>query len=200
LSLPTKVWSAAPESAWAVAQDAREQIKWTPIQYFDNKVVCSLIEDKRPPGVFAEVRVLWQEVEPTNEGLISRAWIGVSSCAGIVQSGENFEGRQGQFIIKHYAGDVGYAVEGMTDKNKDQLSLEVRVLWQEVEPTNEGLISRAWIGVSSCAGIVQDEYAREQIKWTPIQYFDNKVVCSLIEDKRPPGVNWMKICCSFSLT
>ncbi|KAK5673870.1 class II myosin, partial [Elasticomyces elasticus] len=34
----------------------------------------------------------------------------------------------------------------------------------------------------------QEEYAREQIKWTPINYFDNKVVCSLIEDKRPPGV------------
>ena len=28
----------------------------------------------------------------------------------------------------------------------------------------------------------QEEYAREQIKWTPIKYFDNKVVCSLIEE------------------
>ena len=34
----------------------------------------------------------------------------------------------------------------------------------------------------------QDEYAREQIKWTPIKYFDNKVVCDLIEERRPPGV------------
>jgi myosin-1 len=33
----------------------------------------------------------------------------------------NFENRQGQFIVKHYAGDVSYAVQGMTDKNKDQL-------------------------------------------------------------------------------
>ena len=33
----------------------------------------------------------------------------------------------------------------------------------------------------------QEEYEREQIQWTPIKYFDNKVVCSLIEDKRPPG-------------
>jgi hypothetical protein len=36
----------------------------------------------------------------------------------ILSQNPNFEGRQGQFIIKHYAGDVGYAVEGMTDKNK----------------------------------------------------------------------------------
>jgi myosin I len=34
---------------------------------------------------------------------------------------QHFENRQGQFIIKHYAGDVSYAVQGMTDKNKDQL-------------------------------------------------------------------------------
>ncbi|KAG9535900.1 myosin IC heavy chain, partial [Aureobasidium melanogenum] len=33
----------------------------------------------------------------------------------------------------------------------------------------------------------QEEYEREQITWTPIKYFDNKVVCELIEEKRPPG-------------
>lgn len=33
----------------------------------------------------------------------------------------------------------------------------------------------------------QEEYAREQIKWTPITYFDNKIVCDLIEATRPPG-------------
>jgi myosin-1 len=38
-----------------------------------------------------------------------------------LSSNPNFEARQGQFIIKHYAGDVSYAVPGMTDKNKDQL-------------------------------------------------------------------------------
>jgi hypothetical protein len=38
-----------------------------------------------------------------------------------LSSNANFENRQGQFIIKHYAGDVNYQVAGMTDKNKDQL-------------------------------------------------------------------------------
>lgn len=33
----------------------------------------------------------------------------------------------------------------------------------------------------------QEEYVREQIRWQEIDYFNNKVVCDLIEAKRPPG-------------
>lgn len=34
----------------------------------------------------------------------------------------------------------------------------------------------------------QEEYVQEGIKWTPIDYFNNKVVCELIESKSPPGI------------
>lgn len=34
----------------------------------------------------------------------------------------------------------------------------------------------------------QEEYVDEGIKWTPIDYFNNKIVCDLIEAKKPPGV------------
>ena len=34
----------------------------------------------------------------------------------------------------------------------------------------------------------QEEYVREGIKWTPIKYFNNKIVCELIESKNPPGI------------
>lgn len=33
----------------------------------------------------------------------------------------------------------------------------------------------------------QEEYVSEGIKWTPIDYFNNKVVCDLIEARKPPG-------------
>jgi myosin-1 len=33
----------------------------------------------------------------------------------------------------------------------------------------------------------QEEYVTEGIKWTPIEYFNNKIVCELIEGKKPPG-------------
>jgi len=33
----------------------------------------------------------------------------------------------------------------------------------------------------------QEEYVQEGIKWTQIQYFNNKVVCDLIENKLVSG-------------
>ncbi|KAH7408224.1 P-loop containing nucleoside triphosphate hydrolase protein [Phaeosphaeria sp. MPI-PUGE-AT-0046c] len=95
----------------------REQIKWTPIKYFDNKVVCELIEEKRPPGVFAALNdaCATAHADPTaaDQTFVQRL--------NALSSNPNFQPRQGQFVIKHYAGDVSYAIDGMTDKNKDQL-------------------------------------------------------------------------------
>lgn len=34
----------------------------------------------------------------------------------------------------------------------------------------------------------QQEYVLEGIKWTSIEYFNNKIVCDLIEAKKPPGI------------
>lgn len=96
---------------------AREQIQWTPIKYFDNKVVCSLIEDKRPPGVFAALNDACATAH-ADSSAADQTFVGRLNFLG---QNPNFENRQGQFIIKHYAGDVSYSVEGMTDKNKDQL-------------------------------------------------------------------------------
>ncbi|KAK2758756.1 class II myosin [Arachnomyces sp. PD_36] len=96
---------------------ALEQIKWTPINYFDNKVVCQLIEDKRPPGVFAALNDACATAH-ADSGAADQTFVG---RLNFLSQNPNFESRQGQFIIKHYAGDVGYAIEGMTDKNKDQL-------------------------------------------------------------------------------
>ena len=34
----------------------------------------------------------------------------------------------------------------------------------------------------------QEEYVSEGIQWSPIDYFNNKIVCDLIESKTPPGM------------
>ncbi|KAI9680100.1 MAG: class II myosin [Caeruleum heppii] len=96
---------------------AREQIQWTPINYFDNKIVCELIEEKRPPGVFAALNDACATAH-ADPGAADQTFV---QRLNFLSSNPHFQPRQGQFIIKHYAGDVSYAVDGMTDKNKDQL-------------------------------------------------------------------------------
>ncbi|KAJ3797917.1 P-loop containing nucleoside triphosphate hydrolase protein [Lentinula aff. detonsa] len=95
----------------------REQIKWTPIKYFNNKIVCDLIEERRPPGIFAALNdaCATAHADPTaaDNSFIQRS-------AGLA-SNPHFESRGAQFLVKHYAGDVMYNVSGMTDKNKDSL-------------------------------------------------------------------------------
>jgi myosin-1 len=95
---------------------AREKIKWTPISYFDNKVVCDLIESVRPPGVFSAMKDATKTAH-ADPAACDRTFM--QSINGMTNA--HLTPRQGSFIIKHYAGDVSYTVDGITDKNKDQL-------------------------------------------------------------------------------
>ncbi|KAL5611685.1 uncharacterized protein BROUX77_001841 [Berkeleyomyces rouxiae] len=95
---------------------AREQIQWTPIKYFDNKIVCDLIEQVRPPGIFSAMKDATKTAH-ADSGACDRTFM--QAINGM--SNQHLTPRQGNFIIKHYAGDVSYSVDGITDKNKDQL-------------------------------------------------------------------------------
>ncbi|KAH7374968.1 P-loop containing nucleoside triphosphate hydrolase protein [Plectosphaerella cucumerina] len=95
---------------------AREQIQWTPIKYFDNKIVCDLIESTRPPGVFSAMKDATKTAH-ADPAACDRTFM--QSINGM--SNAHLTPRQGSFIIKHYAGDVAYTVDGITDKNKDLL-------------------------------------------------------------------------------
>ncbi|KAI1323431.1 P-loop containing nucleoside triphosphate hydrolase protein [Xylariaceae sp. FL0255] len=104
---------------------AREQIQWTPIKYFDNKVVCDLIEQVRPVGVFSALKDATKTAH-ADPAACDRTFM--QTVNGM--SNPHLTPRQGSFIIKHYAGDVSYTVDGITDKNKDQLLKGVQNLFQ----------------------------------------------------------------------
>ncbi|KAK6332768.1 class II myosin [Orbilia brochopaga] len=99
----------------------REQIEWQPIKYFNNKIVCDLIEEKRPPGVFAALN----DACATAHADSSAADGTFIQRLNALSTNPHFQQRQTQFIIKHYAGDVTYQIEHMTDKNKDQLLRDI---------------------------------------------------------------------------
>ncbi|EDK46266.1 myosin-5 [Lodderomyces elongisporus NRRL YB-4239] len=97
----------------------QEQIKWTPIDYFNNKVVCDLIEATRPqPGLFAALN---DSIKTAHADSDAADQVFAQRLSMVGASNRHFEDRRGKFIIKHYAGDVTYDVAGMTDKNKDAM-------------------------------------------------------------------------------
>lgn len=105
---------------------AREKIQWTPIQYFDNKVVCDLIEQIRPPGIFSAMKDATKTAH-ADPAACDRTFM--QSINGMQHA--HLTPRQGSFIVKHYAGDVTYTVDGITDKNKDQLLKGLLNLFQK---------------------------------------------------------------------
>jgi len=105
---------------------AREQIQWTPIKYFDNKVVCDLIEQVRPVGIFSALKDATKTAHADPAACDRTFMQSINSM-----SHPHLTPRQGNFIIKHYAGDVSYTVDGITDKNKDQLLKGVQNLFQQ---------------------------------------------------------------------
>ncbi|KAI5997960.1 myosin class I heavy chain [Pisolithus albus] len=99
----------------------REQIQWSPIKYFNNKVVCDLIEERKPPGIFAALNdacaTAHADPAAADNSFVQRT--------AILSSNPHFEARGAQFLVRHYAGDVTYNIAGMTDKNKDALIKDI---------------------------------------------------------------------------
>jgi myosin-1 len=128
----------------------KEGIEWEPVQYFDNKVICNLIEEKHlgiialldeeclRPGDATDLTFL----DKMNERLADHPHYICHSRASIQI--QKLMGRN-EFKLRHYAGDVQYSVRGFLDKNNDLLfrdakeaaSLSKNSIMQLLFPRNE---------------------------------------------------------------
>ncbi|KAH9084509.1 hypothetical protein Ae201684P_001751 [Aphanomyces euteiches] len=111
------------------AEYAREGITWTPIPFFNNKVVCDLIEAKQPPGIF-------YVLDDTIKTMHSQQGEGVDltfleKMTGVHKGHPHFSKRGRVFEIKHYAGNVQYNVLGFGEANKESLTKDVLSLLQK---------------------------------------------------------------------
>ncbi|XP_064647722.1 unconventional myosin-Id-like [Lineus longissimus] len=124
----------------------REGIAWQHVDYFDNKVICALVEEQHK-GILAildeaclNVGKVTDEMflEAMNQKLGKHAHF---TSRGLVPLDKTLvHGRD--FRILHYAGDVVYSVEGFIDKNKDLLYQDFkRLLYNSCDP----LISSMWM-------------------------------------------------------
>jgi myosin heavy subunit len=98
-----------------------EGMKWKDIKYFDNKIVCDLIEGNSPPGIF---RLLDDTCKTVHS--LDSATCDAKFMEKVMKTLPNHEhliihGGGKQFTIKHYAGDVTYTVDEFCFKNYDNL-------------------------------------------------------------------------------
>uniref|UniRef100_A0A673ITS8 Osteoclast-stimulating factor 1 n=1 Tax=Sinocyclocheilus rhinocerous TaxID=307959 RepID=A0A673ITS8_9TELE len=95
----------------------QEGIRWTPIEYFNNKVVCDLIESKvNPPGIMSILDDVCATMHAKGEGADQTLLQKLQSQIG---THEHFNSWNKGFIVHHYAGKVSYDVSGFCERNRD---------------------------------------------------------------------------------
>ncbi len=98
-----------------------EGIAWTPVKFFNNKIVCDLVEAKRPAGIIAYLDEESIYPNGSDESLLSKLKKNLSKHKHFECKPQDKTHRGNDFIIKHYAGDVTYCIDGFLEKNKDTL-------------------------------------------------------------------------------
>ena len=125
----------------------RENINWQHIEYFNNKVICDLVEQPHK-GIIAILDESSYSVGKIDDELL------LTHMSKQLKEHKHFTSRDTnltdktlahkvEFRIKHYAGDVKYQIKGFIDKNKDLLFQDfkrllynssnrfVKVMWPE---------------------------------------------------------------------
>lgn len=108
-----------------------EGIAWEPVTYFDNKIICDLIEEKHKgiisildeeclrPGETCDVSFL-EKLENSLGG--HPHFVTHKLANGKTRRVMNRE----EFRLLHYAGEVNYNVNGFLDKNNDSLNRNLK--------------------------------------------------------------------------
>ncbi|XP_029318030.1 unconventional myosin-Ie isoform X2 [Cottoperca gobio] len=108
----------------------QEGIKWTQIEYFNNKIVCDLIESKNPPGIMCILDDVCATMHAVGEGADQTM---LQKLRVQINTHEHFNSWNQGFIIHHYAGKVSYDAEGFCERNRDVLFIDLIELMQSSE-------------------------------------------------------------------
>ncbi|XP_016327153.1 unconventional myosin-If-like [Sinocyclocheilus anshuiensis] len=106
----------------------QEGIKWTPIEYFNNKIVCDLIENKlNPPGIMSVLDDVCATMHAKGDGADMTLLQKLQAAVG---THEHFNNWNSGFVIHHYAGKVSYDICGFCERNRDVLFPDLIELMQ----------------------------------------------------------------------
>ncbi|XP_046427000.1 unconventional myosin ID isoform X1 [Neodiprion fabricii] len=123
----------------------REGIAWKNIEYFNNQVICDLVEQQHK-GILAIMDEACLNVGKVNDAMLLEA------LDKKLADHKHYTSRQlrpmdkelehkTHFRIKHYAGDVVYDINGFIEKNKDTLFQDFKRL---LFGSSNSIISNMW--------------------------------------------------------
>uniref|UniRef100_A0A6Q2Z485 Myosin motor domain-containing protein n=1 Tax=Esox lucius TaxID=8010 RepID=A0A6Q2Z485_ESOLU len=103
-----------------------EGISWEPVKYFDNKIICDLVEEKHKGFIAILDEECLRPGESNDISFLEKLEDTLGGHAHFVThklaNGKTRKtvGRE-EFRLIHYAGEVNYSVSGFLDKNNDLL-------------------------------------------------------------------------------
>ncbi|NWR10155.1 MYO1A protein, partial [Paradoxornis webbianus] len=115
----------------------REGIQWTPVEFFDNSIICNLIENSTS-GILAML-----DEECLRPGVVNEDTF-LTKLNQLLATHKHYESKETQnarhvtdtslparcFRIRHYAGKVTYNVTGFIEKNNDLLFRDLsQAMW-----------------------------------------------------------------------
>ncbi|KAG7188163.1 hypothetical protein KM043_013381 [Ampulex compressa] len=143
----------------------REGIAWENIQYFNNKVICDLIEEKHKGIISLLDEECLRPGEPTDLSFLEKLIVNlhnhphfISHKKADIQT-QKIMGRN-EFRLVHYAGDVTYNVRGFLEKNNDLLFRDLR----EVMSNTTNSITKSVFDVKDLSSKKRPETAITQFK------------------------------------
>lgn len=99
-----------------------EGIAWVVNEYPDNSERLQLFEHKSH-GIFALCDDQLKVPKPTDEKLVRSFY---TKCASLTHfAAKPSEQRSLEFIVKHFAYDVKYSIDGFVNKNRNEVALEI---------------------------------------------------------------------------
>ncbi|XP_047503625.1 unconventional myosin ID [Pieris napi] len=160
---------------------AREGIQWTPVAYFNNRIICELVEAPHQGIIAIMDEACLNPTKISDQQLLEamdKRLSGHKHYTSRQLTPIDKQLKHGvDFRITHYAGDVTYAITGFMDKNKDSLWQDLkrllhssdvaslRDMWPEggtnIQKTSKRPPSAATLFRSSMSALVQGLQTKE---------------------------------------
>ncbi|KAG0695254.1 Myosin-IB [Chionoecetes opilio] len=110
----------------------REGIEWEQVEYFDNKIICDLVEEKHKGIISLLDEECLRPGEATDATFLAKMNSHLAKHKHYFSYDTSVNNKvkktinKDEFRLRHYAGDVAYRVQGFLDKNNDLLFRDLK--------------------------------------------------------------------------